>query len=108
MPMIPELTVAVLACARIGAIHSVIFAGFSASAVADRVNDAQAVAIITSDGSYRGTKSIGVKSLIDEALTLCTSVKTVVVAKRTNDAVNMLAGRDFWWHDEIKNATPVK
>lgn len=107
MPMIPELTVAVLACARIGAIHSVIFAGFSASAVADRVNDAQAVAIITSDGSYRGTKSIVVKSLIDEALAMCTSVKTVLVAKRTNDAVDMLAGRDFWWQDEMKNATPV-
>ena len=107
MPMIPELTVAVLACARIGAIHSVIFAGFSASAVADRVNDAQAVAVITSDGSYRGTKSIGVKSLIDEALTMCTSVKTVVVAKRTNDAVDMVTGRDFWWQDEITKAAPV-
>lgn len=107
MPMIPELTVAVLACARIGAIHSVIFAGFSASAVADRVNDAQAVAVITSDGSYRGTKSIVVKSLIDEALQACTSVKTVLVAKRTNDVIDMTAGRDFWWEDEIKKATPV-
>ena len=107
MPMIPELTVAVLACARIGAIHSVIFAGFSASAVADRVNDAQTVAIITSDGSYRGTKSIVVKSLIDEALQMCTSVKTVVVVKRTNDTIEMLAGRDYWWQDEMKKATPV-
>ena len=107
MPMIPELTVAVLACARIGAIHSVIFAGFSASAVADRVNDAQAVAVITADGSYRGTKSIVIKSLIDEALGMCTSVKTVVVAQRTNDAIDMVAGRDYWWHDEMKNATPV-
>lgn len=107
MPMIPELTVAVLACARIGAIHSVIFAGFSASAVADRVNDAQTVAIITSDGSYRGTKSIIVKSLIDEALQMCTSVKTVVVVKRTNDTIEMLAGRDYWWQDEMKKATPV-
>lgn len=107
MPMIPELTVAVLACARIGAIHSVIFAGFSASAVADRINDAQAAAVITSDGSYRGNKSIAVKSLIDEALQLCTSVKTVVVAKRTNDAADMQAGRDFWWDDEMKKAAPV-
>jgi acetyl-CoA synthetase len=107
MPMIPELTVAVLACARIGAIHSVIFAGFSASAVADRVNDAQAVAVITSDGSYRGNKSIVVKSLIDEALQTCASVKTVVVAKRTNDAVDMTSGRDYWWHEEIKKVTPV-
>ena len=107
MPMIPELTVAVLACARIGAIHSVIFAGFSASAVSDRVNDAQAVAVITADGSYRGAKSIVIKSLIDEALAMCTSVKTVVVAKRTNDVVDMLSGRDYWWHDEMTNATPV-
>jgi acetyl-CoA synthetase len=107
MPMIPELTVAVLACARIGAIHSVIFAGFSASAVADRVNDAQAVAVITSDGSYRGTKSIAVKSLIDEALSMCTSVQTVIVANRTNDVVEMLSGRDYWWHTEMTKASPV-
>ena len=107
MPMIPELAVAVLACARIGAIHSVIFAGFSASAVADRVNDAQAVAVITSDGSYRGAKSIPVKGLIDEALQTCTSVKTVIVAKRTNDVVNMQAGRDFWWDAEVAQAAPM-
>lgn len=107
MPMIPQLAVAVLACARIGAIHSVIFAGFSASAVADRVNDAKAVAVITSDGSYRGNKSIAVKSLIDEALEECTSVKTVVVAKRTGDAVDMKAGRDCWWDEAVKEAAPV-
>jgi len=107
MPMIPELAVAVLACARIGAIHSVIFAGFSASAVADRVNDAQAVAVITSDGSYRGAKSIPVKSLIDEALQNCASVKTVLVAKRTGDPVTMTEGRDFWWEAEIAKSRPM-
>lgn len=107
MPMIPELAIAVLAVARIGAIHSVIFAGFSASAVADRVNDAKAVAVITSDGSYRGSKSIAVKSLIDEALQNCETVKTVLVAKRTGDAVNMKAGRDYWWDTEVAQATPV-
>jgi acetyl-CoA synthetase len=107
MPMIPELAVAVLACARIGAIHSVIFAGFSASAVADRVNDAQAVAVITSDGSYRGAKSIPVKTLIDEALQNCTSVKTVLVAKRTGDPVTMKEGRDYWWEPEIAQVEPM-
>lgn len=107
MPMIPELAVAVLACARIGAIHSVIFAGFSAAAVADRVNDARAVAVITSDGSYRGAKSIAVKSLIDEALQQCESVKTVIVAKRTGDPVDMKAGRDYWWEEAVAESTPV-
>jgi acetyl-CoA synthetase len=107
MPMIPELAIAVLACARIGAIHSVIFAGFSASAVADRVNDAKAVAVLTSDGSFRGTKSIAVKALIDEALQQCETVKTVLVAKRTGDAVAMKDGRDYWWDEAIAGATPV-
>jgi acetyl-CoA synthetase len=107
MPMIPEFTIAVLACARIGAIHSIIFAGFSASAVADRINDAQAVAVITSDGSYRGNKSISVKSLIDEAVQTCESIKTVIVAKRTNEPVTMQAGRDFWWEEELHKAKPV-
>lgn len=106
MPMIPEFTIAVLACARIGAIHSIIFAGFSASAVADRINDAQAVAIITSDGSYRGNKSISVKPLIDEALQMCASIKTVLVAKRTNELVPMKAGRDYWWEEEVCKADP--
>ncbi|WP_299253301.1 acetate--CoA ligase [uncultured Cytophaga sp.] len=107
MPMIPEFTVAILACARIGAIHSIIFAGFSASAVADRINDAQAVAVITSDGSYRGNKNMDVKSVIDEALNSCTTVTSVFVAKRTGCAVTMLQGRDFWWDAEIEKAKPV-
>jgi acetyl-CoA synthetase len=107
MPMIPEFTIAVLACARIGAIHSIIFAGFSASAVADRINDAKAVAVITSDGSYRGNKSISVKSLIDEALQACESITTVIVAKRTNETVSMKMGRDYWWEEELTKVKPV-
>ena len=86
MPMIPELAIAVLACARIGAVHSVVFAGFSATAIADRVNDAQATMVITADGLNRGTKQIPVKRVVDEALESCPSVKRVVV-------VEHLAGR---------------
>lgn len=102
MPMIPELTISVLACARIGAIHSVVFAGFSAHALADRINDAQCKMVLTSDGLYRGAKEIPVKRVIDEALQTCPSVETVIVAERTRWAVNMEAGRDFWLHDELE------
>jgi acetyl-CoA synthetase len=96
LPMIPELAVSVLACARIGAIHSVVFAGFSASAVASRINDSECKMVITSDGGYRGSKSIDLKGIIDEALEKCSCVETVLVAKRTNTSVNMKAGRDQW------------
>lgn len=96
LPMIPELAITVLACARIGAVHSVIFAGFSASAVASRVNDSGCRMVITSDGGYRGNKSIDLKGIIDEALKTCPSVEKVLVAKRTNTAVNMVEGRDQW------------
>lgn len=101
MPMIPELAVSVLACARIGAIHSVVFAGFSASALADRINDAQAKMVLTSDGLYRGAKEIPVKRVVDEALEQCDCVKTVIVTERTRWAVNMKEGRDMWLHDEL-------
>ncbi len=101
MPMVPELTVAVLACARIGAIHSVVFAGFSAGALADRINDASAKLVLTSDGLYRGTKEIPVKRVVDEALKECTSVERVIVTERTQWAVNMEEGRDVWLHDEL-------
>ena len=101
MGMVPELAIAVLACARIGAIHSVIFGGFSAQSVSDRVNDAQAVAIITCDGAYRGAKDIALKSVIDEALTQCTSVKKVWVYQRTNTAISIQPGRDILWSDSI-------
>lgn len=96
LPMIPELAVSVLACARIGAIHSVVFAGFSATAVASRINDSECKMVITSDGGYRGSKSIDLKGIIDEALEKCSCVETVLVAKRTNTSVNMKAGRDQW------------
>jgi acetyl-CoA synthetase len=103
MPMIPELTIAVLACARIGAIHSVIFAGFSASAVADRVNDAQAKMIITADGLNRGTKQIPLKRVIDEALEMCNSIESVIVHNCLGWAPSMTDQRDFWWHECILN-----
>lgn len=101
MGMVPELAIAVLACARIGAIHSVIFGGFSAQSVSDRVNDAAAVAIITCDGAFRGSKDIALKSVIDEALTQCTTVKKVWVYERTKTSVEMHAGRDIFWSDSI-------
>ena len=96
LPMIPELAVAVLACARIGAIHSVVFAGFSASAVASRINDSECKMVITSDGGYRGNKTIDLKGIIDDALVNCPTVTSVLVAKRTNTSVHMKEGRDLW------------
>jgi acetyl-CoA synthetase len=101
MPMIPELAISVLACARLGAVHSVIFAGFSASAMADRINDAQATVVLTSDGLNRGPKQIPVKRVVDEALADCPSVKRVIVTERVGWAVNMVEGRDVWLHDEL-------
>ncbi len=100
MPMIPELVIAMLACARIGAIHSIVFAGFSSNALADRIIDAQAKLVIASDGAFRGKKSIPIKSVVDEALKKCDSVEKVIVKKRTGEAIQMKEGRDFWW-DEI-------
>ena len=102
MGMIPELAIATLACARIGAIHSVIFGGFSAQAIADRLQDAQAAFIVTCDGAFRGGKDIPLKSVIDDALIGCTFVKRVIVCTRTRTAVSMIKGRDVWWEDEIK------
>ena len=102
MGMIPELAIAVLACARIGAIHSVIFGGFSAQSIADRLEDAKANFIITCDGAFRGAKDIPLKAVIDDALIGNDSVKHVIVCTRTGTAVSMLKGRDLWWEDEIK------
>nr|WP_315187842.1 acetate--CoA ligase [uncultured Flavobacterium sp.] len=96
LPMIPELAVSILACARIGAIHSVVFAGFSASAVAARINDCECKMVITSDGGYRGNKTIDLKGIIDEALVNCPSVTSVLVSKRTNTEIKMKEGRDQW------------
>ena len=102
MGMVPQLAIATLACARIGAIHSVIFGGFSAQAIADRLQDAHAEFIVTCDGAFRGAKDIPLKAVIDEALATCAFVKKVIVYKRTNTNVTMQADRDIWWHDEIK------
>ncbi|HEY1031591.1 MAG TPA: acetate--CoA ligase [Flavipsychrobacter sp.] len=102
MGMVPELAVAVLACARIGAVHSVIFGGFSAQSIADRLQDAQAKCIITCDGAYRGNKDIPLKNVIDDALVQCRFVERVIVLTRTHTPVSMIKGRDVWWEDEIK------
>jgi len=102
MGMIPELAIAVLACARIGAIHSVIFGGFSAQSIADRLIDAQAEYIITCDGAFRGAKDLPLKSIIDDALIGIRFVKKVIVHTRTHTPVSMIKGRDVWWEDEIK------
>ena len=102
MPMVPEAAVAMLACARIGAVHSVVFAGFSATSLADRINDCQAKMVLTSDGNFRGTKSIPVKAVVDEALENTDSIEKVVVLKRTETEVTMKEGRDIWWHDAIE------
>ena len=102
MGMIPELAIAALACARIGAIHSVIFGGFSAQAIADRLDDAKAEFIVTCDGAFRGAKDIPLKSVIDDALVGNKTIKKVIVCTRTRTPVSMIKGRDVWWEDEIK------
>lgn len=107
LPMIPELAIAVLACARIGAIHSVVFAGFSAAAVAARIQDCEAKMVLTSDGGYRGDKIINLKSIIDEALEKCPTVETVLVARRTNQTVVMKQGRDQWLQPLVDKASPT-
>ncbi|WP_431123957.1 acetate--CoA ligase [Flagellimonas flava] len=96
LPMIPELAISVLACARIGAIHSVVFAGFSSTALATRINDCDAKMVLTSDGSYRGAKTIDLKGIVDEALGQCPGVESVLVAKRTGAKIHMEKGRDQW------------
>jgi acetyl-CoA synthetase len=113
MPMVVELSVAVLACARIGAIHSVVFAGFSAKALAERINDSDCKIVLTSDFGLRGDKQIALKEIVDEALMNCTSVTNVVIYKRTDSPISFVEGRDRWWHEEMATqsyncpATPV-
>ena len=104
MGMVPELAYAVLGCARIGAIHSVVFGGFSAQSIADRLEDAKAEFIVTCDGAYRGNKDIPLKSVIDDALIGNKLVKKVIVYTRTRTPVSMLKGRDVWWEDEMEHA----
>ncbi len=105
LPMIPELAISVLACARIGAIHSVVFAGFSSTALATRINDAECKMVITSDGSYRGAKTIDLKGIVDEALKDCPCVKTVLVAKRIGSEISMQGGRDKWLQPLLDEAS---
>ena len=103
IPMIPEAAISMLACARIGAVHSVVFAGFSANSLSDRINDCEAKVVITSDGNFRGNKTVAVKPVVDEALSNCPSVKSVLTVRRTSDNVEMVNGRDFWYHEEVKS-----
>ena len=105
MGMTPELPIAMLACARIGAAHSVVFGGFSANALVDRINDADCKAVITQDGAYRRGAEIPLKATVDEALPACPSVKTVVVYKRTGSEIKMESGRDHWWHEVMAGAS---
>lgn len=105
LPMIPELAISLLACARIGAIHSVVFAGFSSTALATRINDSECKMVITSDGSYRGAKTIDLKGIVDEALEECNTIKSVLVAKRINTNIPMKEGRDKWLQPLLDNAS---
>ncbi|WP_299838870.1 acetate--CoA ligase [uncultured Tenacibaculum sp.] len=105
LPMIPELAVSLLACARIGAIHSVVFAGFSSTALATRINDAECKMLITSDGSYRGSKTIDLKGIVDEALEECPCIENVLVVKRINSEINIVEGRDQWLQPLLDEAS---
>ena len=106
MGMVPELAIAMLACARIGAVHSVIFGGFSANAIVDRVNDQQSILVVTQDFARRRGTQFPLKATVDEALVKCPSVKNVIVYQRTGAEVNMQPGRDHWWHDLVAKAEP--
>jgi acetyl-CoA synthetase len=108
MPMVPELAIAVLACARIGAIHSVVFGGFSAQSIADRIIDAACAFVITADGGHRGNKEIPLKSVIDDALMQCKTVQKVIVLNRSHTPVSMIKGRDVWWEEEMKMVEDLK
>jgi len=107
MGMVPELSIAMLACARIGAIHSIVFGGFSAQSIADRLKDAKVKYVITCDGSFRGAKEIGLKFVVDDALVQCPFVEKVIVLTRTRTSVSMIKGRDVWWEDEIKKVESI-
>ncbi|SDB31417.1 acetyl-coenzyme A synthetase [Flavobacteriaceae bacterium MAR_2010_188] len=105
LPMIPELAISVLACARIGAIHSVVFAGFSSNALATRINDSECKMVITSDGSYRGNKTIDLKGIVDEGVSQCDCVESVLVVKRTGSEINMKDNRDYWLQPLLDQAS---
>ena len=105
MPMVPEITIAVLACARIGAIHSVVFAGFSAKSLSERINDADCKVLITADGGFRGEKITPLKDISDEAISNTPTIQLCIVLKRTNSIVKMQKDRDLWWHDEMQKSS---
>ncbi|HRI80503.1 MAG TPA: AMP-binding protein, partial [Cyclobacteriaceae bacterium] len=105
LPMVPELAFALLGCARIGAVHSVVFAGFSSGSLIDRITDAGCKMVLTSDGGFRGDKKLDLKSIIDEALVQCPTVEKVIVLERTVSKPMMKPGRDFWWHEEMAKAS---
>jgi acetyl-CoA synthetase len=105
MPMVPELAIAILACARIGAVHSVVFGGFSAKSIADRIQDADCKLVLTADGAYRGNKQIALKEIMDDALVTCPSIEKVIVLTRTGHPVSMIKGRDVWWDDELSKVS---
>lgn len=105
MPMVPEAVVAMLATARVGAVHTVVFGGFSANSLAGRIQDCDCKIIVTSDGAFRGDKTIAMKATVDEALETCPSVEKVIVLKRTNTTINMKKDRDLWWEEEMKHAS---
>jgi len=105
MPMIPEVAYAILGCARIGAVHSVVFAGFSAGSLIDRINDSGCKVILTTDGSYRGDKKIDLKVIVDDALLKCPTVEKAIVYQRTLSSVSMKPGRDLWWHEEMEKVS---
>ena len=107
LPMIPEAAISMLACARIGAVHSVVFAGFSASSLSDRINDCKANLVITSDGNFRGNKVIPVKDVVDEAIESTTTIDHVLTIKRTSSEVNMKSDRDVWYHEIIKSVDKI-
>jgi acetyl-CoA synthetase len=105
LPMVPELPIAMLACARIGAVHSIVFAGFSATSLMDRINDSECKIILTADGLFRGNKNVALKSIVDEALVNCPSIQSAIVLRRTGDPINMVEGRDIWWDDFVRGVS---
>lgn len=107
MPMVPEAAFAILGCARIGAIHSVVFAGFSSGSLVDRINDSKCRMVLTADGAYRGDKKIDLKAIVDSAIDKCPSIEKVIVLERTSSHPFMKHDRDFWWHTEMKKVEPV-
>ncbi len=107
MPMVPETAFAMLGCARIGAVHSVVFAGFSSGSLVDRINDSKCKLVLTADGAFRGDKKVDLKGIVDNAVEKCSSIEKVIVLERTKSNPSMKEGRDLWWHDEIKKVAAI-